>query len=323
MLRTTALVLLLFFEASVGHSLLAQVPLYPIDPTQRYHLDRTNRLEVDTGRLTIELGLDHDEYLPGEASYVTISVENRTSSTVETFTPFLASTGYLFVTPDPAGPAVHYRNGDPPCCPNGRDDSLPTRFFASGEKVKFASRSSDEAFDMRDPRYHPAAFYMPTEPGQYFMRYSFGNGKTPFRVAAATVGAEAFVPLSRLQLFKDGNREAEAHRFVGLMVVKSGGVDYLVAGVGNRSTPYLLRDRQGNAIDNWSLAPYVRVAESRQPITAISGKEATTSSTAPLKPGDVGDESIDVTWSTAAARPVDHWEPTPSRRLGCVEKARP
>src|SRR5438270_5337794 len=68
-----------------------------LSPIQKYHQDRNQLLGGNTSKLRLSVSLDRQEYLPGEAAQVTITIENGTTDALEVFEPFVGETGTMEV----------------------------------------------------------------------------------------------------------------------------------------------------------------------------------------------------------------------------------
>ena len=247
-------------------------------------------LEDNTYRLKVTLQLDRSAYLPGEVAQVTVRIANPALTALEVFSPFALGTGAFFVDLQVPDLASNFRPGDPMCCLNGRGAELPTKWFAAGETLVRSLSSEDDPFGYQRPM-----FRVPQSPGNYKLVYYGFNASVNFSVLSATLGVDGYIPLQRKGQFSEGNRKVDVPLAAPVVAVDAEGKHYVVASVFPRGR--IARDNSGGGM-NWvgTIAPYVRIAESNQPITAISGEEKLVPAAAAAA---VGKENLTVRWRTA------------------------
>jgi hypothetical protein len=274
-------------------NLYGQLEVYPITALPSGKV-RENQIAANTEKLRVAITMDRQEYLPGEAAEITISIVNPTTDPLEVYEPFKNQTGTMWVdiqrTP---GQQALGHQGEPLCCPHGRGT---TRWFASGETAASTFQSGGDHFGARGPM-----VVIPEQPGGYRLYYLYGSAQpVNFTVIPATVALETYVALQRPGQYTIGTVTKVSQRRVPVAVVKSGDKYHVVASMNSGGGP-VVRDGYGTALSGWARAigPYVRVSTSDQPITSLNGTELVQSNTTATASGQQqAQESITVRWTT-------------------------
>jgi hypothetical protein len=256
---------------------------------------RDMALRANTAKLKVTVILDRDEYLPGEAPEITISISNSTTGPLEVFEPFkVATAGFWVDAQRGAGQTTDYRPAAPVCCADDLS-AAPTRLFASGEIVARTLRVSDQ----RVPG-EIGAIQFPKNPGAYKLYYMYGGVPVNFRVVAADLMSEAYIPLATGGEYTVGKQTTAFRRRVPIAVLQAAGRNYVVASLNSATSP-VVRDNQGRLMPGWTeaLAPFVRVASHDQEVTAISGTERANPAAQQASAVAAGQESLTLSWTTA------------------------
>src|SRR5258707_3684629 len=177
---------------SPGIGLRAQEVAYPINkltPTQQYHQDRTTLLIRNTHKLAVSVTMDRQEYLPGEAAQIRITITNPTFEPLEVFDPFLAQTGKMeMLEKKIVGQTASWNNVNPDAYGAPRSDQLPTRFMAASETLERKLFSYDDRFDKKE-----RLIRMPEEPGEYRLVYTYAGQPVDFKMVPARLELIAYV----------------------------------------------------------------------------------------------------------------------------------
>jgi hypothetical protein len=274
-----------------------QQEIYPVGGPIPGSRIRENELRASSGKLRVTVSLDQQEYLPGEAAEVTISIANPTSRPLEVFEPFKTATGGFWIDAQ-RGPGKNpqYYPTEPDCC--YALSTAPTRWFAAGETITRTFRLSDTR-----AQGEIGGVQVPKGPGSYRLYFLYDT-LTPvnFTVIPASLSLDAYVPLQTGGQYTIGEKTSQFQRRVPIAVVDAGGKHYVIASLKSQGSP-ILRDARGTALPGWQddLAPYVRVSSHDQPIVSLSGIEraqsngvATNASASPQ-----GQENLLLSWTTA------------------------
>jgi hypothetical protein len=263
--------------------------VYPVGVTgaQTYQQNRRDLLRQNASKLKVSISLDQQEYLPGEAAQVHISLTNPTPVPLEVYEPFKIETGAMVVyaTKTVGGKTLIVSSGQI-CCSASPPDTM-TRTLAASESVSGTFNSNEAHFNSAEPM-----AIIPYEPGNYRLAYTHGPGTSDFKVLQATVEGAVSVPLEKSGQTVSGGKTHAIPRRTMLILLKAGTIHYIVAtsrSVFGFDFDARISHEIGQNLTygtSREIAPFFRVASSEQPIVSLNGIANS-------------QENITVAWATA------------------------
>jgi hypothetical protein len=261
-------------------------------PQRLEQIARRKALMARTTLMKRSLSVDRDTYLLGELIRMKISIENPTPQTLEIADPFSCQAGGINIFRKQGKEWVGLQPE-----PNEFRLSLENPATASIGGWQTMERTV-EASDHFNCSY--VAISEPYIPGFYRLIYTYGAMSQEFRIVMARLEGRFHVPLEKPQELVDWRtgapvldpqtgKQVKHPRELRLALLFAEEQYYLVVTRFGRTLDGSIRNQKGAVLDYSTgkfLYPFVRVAESAQPIVLISAQAD-------------ADENLTVRWETS------------------------
>jgi hypothetical protein len=225
-------------------------------------------LLANTAQLHNTVSLDHSTYFPGEAAFVTFTVQNPTPSSLLVLAPFTLASGclesYLLSTAYPP-----YRPLGESLCTQV-DPTAPTTTFTASEQRQMTLSSQDPMFDIEEPVLDGGT--VPDTPSYYLLSYQYPSesDSAAFEVAAPQLEASGIVQVQDGSFFDPASGATEQFaQYMRAFAVRWQSESYICV---SRSPIALNTPVAPDQNGKLSRGPgaFVRVASSAAPVVSLS-----------------------------------------------------